>query len=225
MLLSREEILARVLYKDDHIIVLNKPPGIAVHPGKGKGPNLEPFFKDLCFELQKPPALAHRLDSPTSGCLVLGRHPQALKHLGKLFALGKIIKKYWALVNGRPVEDEGEINLPLAKQTEAKNQWWMKVDQNGQESKTLYKVLGISEEYTWVELTPLTGRTHQLRVHCAAMGWPIVGDQIYGPPSPLKKLMLHAVSISIPYKNSQEYIDVQAPPPNLALWRGVQATT
>src|SRR5271166_6597175 len=95
----------RVLYRDGLILVIDKPAGIAVHPGPGGGPNLESGFDALRFGLPRPPALAHRLDRDTSGCLVLGRHPKALRRLGVLFADGMVVKIYWAIVDGHPPND------------------------------------------------------------------------------------------------------------------------
>jgi tRNA pseudouridine32 synthase / 23S rRNA pseudouridine746 synthase len=92
----------RVLYRDGLVLVIDKPAGIAVHPGPGGGPDLESGFDQLRFGLRHPPALAHRLDRDTSGCLVLGRHPKALRRLGALFADGRVEKVYWAVVEGRP---------------------------------------------------------------------------------------------------------------------------
>src|SRR5262250_1180461 len=100
-------LLDRVLYRDGLILVIDKPAGIAVHQGPGGGPHLEHWFPLLRFGLPRPPALAHRLDRDTSGCLVLGRHPKALRRLGRLFAEGKVEKVYWAIVHGAPTEREG----------------------------------------------------------------------------------------------------------------------
>lgn len=195
------------------MLVLNKPGGVAVHPGRGKGENLQPFFEHLRFGLPQDPALAHRLDAATSGCLVLGRHRQALKRLGDLFAGGRITKTYWAIVEGRPPQDEGIIDLPLAKQSTHKANWWMKVDESGQSALTHYRVREVQGGRTWLELMPQTGRTHQLRVHCAAIGCPIVGDRIYGHGSAGEALKLHARSLEIPLYPKKEPVHVEADVP------------
>lgn len=205
-----------VLYRDGLMLVLNKPSGIAVHRGKGKAANMEDIFMQLTYGLPKPPALAHRLDKDTSGCLVLGRHPKALRRLGELFSSSRVKKTYWAIVEGRPSKDQGGIDLPLAPQSDTKHHWWMKVDEAGKEAKTLYRVIKSENQKSWLELTPLTGRTHQLRVHCAAIGCPIVGDKIYGREgrTELKaSLMLHAYSIEIPLYPKKDNIVVTAPAP------------
>lgn len=213
MPLSPEELLARLLYRDALILVLNKPAGIPVHKGSGGGENLEQHFEHLRFGLPRPPALAHRLDRDTSGCLVLGRNRHALATLGKLFAANKIEKTYWAIVEGHPGFSEGIIDLPLAKQSEHKARWRMKVaEQGGQPAITRYKLLGANNDVSWLELTPETGRTHQLRVHCAAIGCPIVGDKIYGNASS-QPLQLHARSIRVPLYPKKDPILAQAPAP------------
>src|SRR5277367_1261576 len=124
-------LTSRVLYRDGLVLVIDKPAGIAVHPGPGGGPNLESGFAALRFGLPHSPALAHRLDRDTSGCLVLGRHPKALRRLGKLFAEGNTEKVYWAVVEGKPNAGEGVIDLPLGR-LDANIGWWQKHDPKGQ---------------------------------------------------------------------------------------------
>jgi tRNA pseudouridine32 synthase/23S rRNA pseudouridine746 synthase len=209
--LTTEEINARLLYRDGLVLVLDKPAGIAVHRGPKGGENLEDFFHVLRFGLPRNPALAHRLDRDTSGCLVLGRHHKALEKLGLLFKQGKIGKTYWAIVEGAPAQDEGLIDLPLARLDESRG-WWMKVDPQGQPSQTQWRVLERSREHAFLGLTPLTGRTHQLRVHCAALGWPILGDKIYGHGGAMG-LQLHARKVTIPLYKNKESISVEAPAP------------
>jgi tRNA pseudouridine32 synthase/23S rRNA pseudouridine746 synthase len=218
---SPDFLLERLLYRDALMLVVNKPPGIPVHKGMGGGETLEHYFDALRFGLPQLPALAHRLDRETSGCLVLGRQKHALQTLGKLFSDNKINKTYWALVEGTPATDEGTINLPLAKQSESKKRWWMKVADNtgtdsGQTAITHYKILGKHDNISWLELTPETGRTHQLRVHCAASGYPILGDRIYGnnKEAPQGSLMLHARSIEVPLYAKKPPIMVVAPLPD-----------
>ncbi len=217
-------MVRRLLHRDGLMLVIDKPAGMAVHRGPKGGESLEDYFDALRFGLPRAPALAHRLDRDTSGCLVLGRHRKALALLGKLFKQGKVGKTYWAVVEGGPQENEGRIEMALSKRDETRG-WWMKPDPHGLPSVTTWKVLGRflspppcgegsgvgngielptdsstlmpppqpsptrgegarsargKRALTWLALEPLTGRTHQLRVHCAEMGWPIVGDAIYG---------------------------------------------
>jgi tRNA pseudouridine32 synthase/23S rRNA pseudouridine746 synthase len=216
--MTEEEIVARLLYRDGLMLVIDKPAGLAVHKGpsgSNPGPCLEDYFGALRFGLPRAPALAHRLDRDTSGCLVLGRHRKALAELGRLFKSGRIGKTYWALVEGGPMqEDEGRIDAPLGRK-DAGRGWWMKHDPQGQPAATNWKVLGRAAGLAWLALEPLTGRTHQLRVHCAEMGWPIVGDGIYGtaPRQGGPGLQLHARQIAVPIYKNQAAIEVRAPAP------------
>jgi tRNA pseudouridine32 synthase / 23S rRNA pseudouridine746 synthase len=213
--MTPEMIHSLLIYRDAMMLVLNKPSGIPVHAGSGKLKPLDHDFEHLQFGLPKPPALAHRLDKDTSGCLVLGRHAEALRRLGVLFANNKVEKTYWAIVHGTPQTPEGIINLPLVSQSQKKHLWWMKVDEKkGKPALTHYRVLASNNDFSWLELTPHTGRTHQLRVHCAAIGCPILGDKIYGPSDTFAKLCLHAYSVKIPLYPKKEAIFVTAPTPD-----------
>ena len=213
--MSPEELLARVLYRDGLMIVMDKPAGLPVHAGPRGGPNLEHYLDALRFGLPQPPHLAHRLDRDTSGCLVLGRHRKALARLGRMFASGQVEKTYWAVIEGSPPAEEGRIDLPLAKRSE-KRGWWMMADPSGQPAVTDYRVLGKADGLSWLELKPRTGRTHQLRVHCAALGMPIKGDSIYGAAdrSPdVPRLHLLARDVALPLYPKKPPIEVAAPPP------------
>jgi tRNA pseudouridine32 synthase/23S rRNA pseudouridine746 synthase len=210
-----DEILARVLHRDGLMLVIDKPAGIPVHKGPKGGPNLEASFDALRFGLPRPPVLAHRLDKDTSGCLVLGRHRKATASLGLLFKHGKISKTYWALVEGGPEADEGIIEMPLGRRN-AERGWWQKPDPEGQPAITKWRVMGRSSpQLTWLAMEPVTGRTHQLRVHSSATGWPIVGDNIYGngPRFGEPRLHLHARAIAIPLSRNKPPVQVMAPAP------------
>ena len=206
------QLLDRVLYRDGLVLVIDKPAGIAVHPGPGGGPNLEAGFGELRFGLPHPPALAHRLDRDTSGCLVLGRHRKALRRLGALFASGQVEKIYWAVVKGAPAAPEGRIESSLRKQTRGTG-WRMVIDPAGHTAITDYLVLGVGDGRAWLELRPRTGRTHQLRVHCTALGCPVVGDPAYGDPADRIPLQLYARSIVLPLYPGRGPIEVTAPVP------------
>jgi len=210
--LTTEEIQARVLHRDGLILVIDKPAGLAVHAGPSKAPNLEECFDDLRFGLPRPPALAHRLDADTSGVLVLGRHPKALSKLGRLFSGRDTEKTYWAVVDGAPPADEGVFDMPLLK-VNTKSGWSVKVSDKGQPSVTRYKVMGRGPGITWLELKPETGRTHQIRVHCAAAGCPVIADRLYGRAEPNKQLHLHSRGIVLPLSRTKPPIVVTASPP------------
>ena len=196
--LNADTVEDLILHRDGLILVINKPPHIPVHAGPKGGENMEQYFSHLQFGLPHPPALAHRLDRDTAGCLVLGRHKKALRKMGKLFQSGNVEKTYWAVVEGNVESDSGTIDLPMAKRSKDKRSWWMKTDPDGQEAITAYRVLGRGNNMSWLELAPKTGRTHQLRVHTQAIAHPIIGDSIYGngpKHSPVPTLHLLARSI------------------------------
>jgi tRNA pseudouridine32 synthase/23S rRNA pseudouridine746 synthase len=213
--MTPEEMLGRLLYRDGLMLVVDKPAGLPVHRGPKGGNALEDYFDALRFGLPRRPALAHRLDRDTTGCLVLGRHRKALALLGKLFKQGKIGKCYWAVVEKGPDNDEGRIDIPLAKRDDSRG-WWMKADEHGLPSASTWKVMGRGDGRTWLALEPLTGRTHQLRVHCAEMGWPIVGDTIYGnaPRDGEPQLHLHARTVTVPISKNKPPVTVDAPVPS-----------
>jgi len=218
--ISQAEIESRVLYRDGMILVIDKPTGIPVHAGFGGGPNLEMSFVHLQFGLPRPPSLGHRLDRDTSGCLVLGRHAKALREVGDLFASGKVRKTYWAIVDGRPREDEGRIKLAIDKIPNQGAGWKMQADPNGQPAVTDYRVCGSVETpdgvRSWVEFHPHTGRTHQIRVHAALLGCPVMCDRIYGrsgTPAAEGQLMLHARAVTLPLHPKRDPIRVRAPAP------------
>jgi len=210
------EIQARVLFQDSLAIIIDKPAGLPVHAGPGGGPNLEQYFDALRFGVSRPPGLAHRLDRDTSGCLVLGRHRKALAKLHKLFAEGRVEKVYWAVVEGRPVEPEGRIDLPLLKVTKGRG-WRMVGDPAGQAAITDYRLLGTGDRLSWIEFRPRTGRTHQIRVHASAIGCPLLGDPSYGREiPPVVPMQLHARSITLPlYHERPPIVAVAKPPPHM----------
>jgi tRNA pseudouridine32 synthase/23S rRNA pseudouridine746 synthase len=210
--MTPEEMVSRLLYRDALMLVIDKPAGLAVHRGPKGGASLEDHFDALRFGLPRPPSLAHRLDRDTSGCLALGRHRKALAELGRLFRSGAVGKTYWAVVEGGPAQDKGRIELALGRKDITRG-WWMKPDPNGQPAVTDWRAMGRGPNSTWLALEPLTGRTHQLRVHCAAMGWPIMGDAVYGTAARGAALQLHARELVVPLYRKRDPIRVTAPVP------------
>ncbi|MCP1215399.1 RluA family pseudouridine synthase [Acetobacter orientalis] len=188
-----------ILYQDQHVVILNKPAGIPVHTGPAGGVSVEACFAFLSRR-KDGPWLAHRLDTETSGCLAIALRKQPLIAMQQAFAAKTVHKTYWAVVQGGPDNAQGDITLPLRKHSTKAEGWSIKPDPKGEPARTTWRVLGHSKSknLTWLELTLHTGRTHQARVHCAAMGWPIMGDTLYGKAHP-QGLHLLARSLTLPF--------------------------
>lgn len=218
-------LVGRILHRDGLMLVIDKPAGLPVHakPGTRKGEggeSLEDYFDALRFGLPRAPALAHRLDRDTTGCLVLGRHPKALRKLHKLFFEGAVDKTYWAICRGAPEKLSGTIDAPLKKGTE-KAGWKMSIACEGEDGAmdavTTYRTLKTKDGVSFIEAKPKTGRTHQIRVHLASIGAPIIGDPLYGNLSAEDRklpIMLHARRVIIPISKNKEPVVVEAPPPD-----------
>jgi 23S rRNA pseudouridine955/2504/2580 synthase len=218
--LSEDEIAFAqnlVIYRDDAAIVLNKPPGLATQGGTKTDEHIDGLLDALWFEAEGRPKLVHRLDKDTSGALLIGRSAKAAGHFAKAFSSRTARKVYWALVVGVPDIKDGMIELPLAKQPGSGGEKMHVDEKAGLPARTRYRVIErAGNTATWVELQPFTGRTHQLRVHMAAIGHPIVGDGKYGgreaflTGSISRKMHLHARRIRIDHPDGRHQIDVRA---------------
>jgi 23S rRNA pseudouridine955/2504/2580 synthase len=214
-------IRSLVLYRDDHVIALDKPPGLAVQGGTGTHRHVDGMLEALRFGAPEAPRLVHRLDRDTSGVLLLARSRAAAAALGKAFRGRAAQKLYWAIVVGLPEPRSGRIDLPVAKLPGRAGEKMAVDEAAGQRAATLYSVMeSAARRLAWVALSPQTGRTHQLRVHCAAMGWPILGDGKYGGQGAFiagqglsRKLHLHARSIALPHPVTGAPLIVRAPLP------------
>jgi len=211
-----------VIFEDPHAFVLNKPPGLATQGGTKTTKHLDRLLDGIGDDRGRP-KLVHRLDKDTSGALLVARTPRAAAHFAKAFSGRAARKYYWALVIGVPSADEGEIDAPLAKQPGTGGEKMHISEEHGLPAKTRWRVLErAGNRAAWVELQPLTGRTHQLRAHMAAIGHPIVGDAKYGGADAYltggisRKLHLHARQLKIDALEGGK-IDVTAElPPHIA---------
>ncbi len=207
-----------VIHRDAGALVLNKLPGLATQGGTKTEQHVDGLLDALKFDGPVRPKLVHRLDKDTSGALLIARTPRAAAYFAKSFSNRSARKTYWALVVGVPDIQQGEIDLPLAKQPGSGGEK-MHVDEKGLVSKTRYRVIErAGNSAAWVELQPLTGRTHQLRVHMAAIGHPIVGDGKYGGKGAFltgaisRKLHLHSRRLRIDHPDGGA-IDISAEVP------------
>jgi len=231
------ELRARLLHCDDAVLVIDKPAGLAVQGGTGMTKHVDGCLDGLRFDAHEPPRLVHRLDKDTSGCLVLARTVAAAAHLTRMFRTGAVRKTYWAVTVGVPKPTAGRIDAPLAKQPGPAGERMTLTDDEdaGQRAVTLYRVLDqAGRRAAFLGLWPLTGRTHQLRVHLASIGTPILGDGKYGGAgarlagaegSVSRRLHLHARRLILPHPLGG-FLDVSAPlPADLAVtwdWFGFE---
>ncbi len=173
---------------------MNKPAGLPAHAGRAGGPSAEDWFGALSRR-RTGPWLAHRLDTDTAGCLAIALRRAALLEMQARFVAGQVEKIYWATVTGRPDVTSGRIENRIAKRSAAAG-WRMVVDPVGQDAVTEWRLLGSGGGMSWLELRPRTGRTHQIRVHCAQLGCPVAGDAVYGK-APGGRLQLLARSLDL----------------------------
>jgi 23S rRNA pseudouridine955/2504/2580 synthase len=211
---------ALVIHRDAQALVINKPPGLATQGGTKTHEHVDGLLDALMFERDDRPKLVHRLDKDTSGALLLARTSRSAAYFAKSFASRTARKVYWALVVGVPSVSDGMIDLPLAKQPGTGGEKMHVDEKEGAPSRTRYRIIERAGNRTaWVELQPHTGRTHQIRVHLAAIGHPIVGDGKYGGKDAFltgtisRKMHLHARRIRIDHPDGSP-LDVYADVPS-----------
>jgi RluA family pseudouridine synthase len=184
-----------VLFRDERFVVLDKPAGLPVHSGLRGGRSAEDWFP-LLSRRRDGPWLVHRLDADTSGCLLVALRHAALLAAQAEFAAGRARKTYWAIVRGAPSASHGTIDVPLARQN-TQSGWRMVADPAGKPAITDWQVLGQADDLTWLELSPRTGRTHQVRVHCALLGCPVLGDAVYGGSAGMLHLLARGLALDL----------------------------
>ena len=188
-----------ILYEDGEALVIDKPGGLPMDRPRAGGVSLENHLDDLRLGFQRRPVPVHRLDADTSGCLLLARNPKALKRFAAAFEARQVTKRYLGILAGIPADKEGTIELALSKISSAAEGWRMIPARKGKPALTEWRVVAESEGRALVEFRPVTGRTHQLRVHSASgIGIPLLGDPVYGDGKGAWRTMLHAVALEVP---------------------------
>ena len=208
----------RILFIDGEAIVIDKPAGLPVDPPKRGGDSVAARIDELKCGFKRPPAPMHRLDQDTSGCLLLARNAGARAALQRAFEARAVQKYYLAIIGREIAEESGEIDVALGKQSSAEAGWRMVADPRGQSAVTRWRRVAVRGDATLVEFRPVTGRTHQIRVHARlGFGCGIVGDRVYGTPG--GAMLLHASRLVVP-RTRHPAIDVTAPlPESFGDWR------
>lgn len=203
-----------ILYEDGEALVVDKPAGLPIDRPRKGGPALDDHLEALKLGFQRAPTPVHRLDQDTSGCLLLARNPKALKRFNKAFEDRLVEKEYVGLVAGTLGEDEGTIELSLSKISSAEKGWRMIAAKKGKPAITHWRKLGEKDGVTLVEFRPVTGRTHQIRIHAlAGLGHALVGDPVYGKRDPrAKRTMLHATKL-VMHRENKTPIEAVSPLP------------
>ncbi|ABC64481.1 RluA family pseudouridine synthase [Erythrobacter litoralis] len=202
-----------ILFEDGEALVIDKPAGLPIERPRRGGPSLEDHLDALKLGFQRAPVPVHRIDTDTSGCLLLARNPKALKRFAKAFEERRVGKRYLGIVDGVPQPEEGEIALALAKISSAEKGWRMIPAKKGKASLTRWRLLQKLERGALLEFEPETGRTHQIRVHVASgLGLPLLGDPVYGDASTGPRTMLHAAGLTVE-RDGKPSISATAPLP------------
>ncbi len=213
-----EAVPLAVLYEDRDILVVNKPAGLTVYPAPGHPRHtlmnavLAHCPEIAGIESSVRPGVVHRLDRDTSGAMVVAKNKAAQLHLASQFKGRRMLKRYLVLVQGSPRPEEGAIEAPIARHPRDRRR--MAVSEGGRPSRTLYRVLTRFPGYSLVEATPVTGRTHQIRVHFSHRRWPVVGDSVYGVKVDwLSRQFVHAWKLGLRLPGSGQYVELEAPLP------------
>jgi 23S rRNA pseudouridine1911/1915/1917 synthase len=216
-----EAMPLNILYEDDDLLVVDKPAGLTVHPAPGHPSHTLvnallshfPHLADIGDSLR--PGIVHRLDKDTSGVMLVAKNNLAQADLAEQFKTHSVAKAYLVLVKGKLTPENGIIEAPIGR--DPRNRKRMAVVAGGREARTEYRVIKYISDYTLLEVMPETGRTHQIRVHLLAIGFPVVGDKVYGVKSPhLSRQFMHACRLGFNLPSSGEYVEFKSElPPDL----------
>jgi len=213
--LTPEAIPLNVVYEDEDLLVVDKPPGLTVHPAPGHPDHTllnallshVPHLAQMGDSLR--PGIVHRLDKDTSGLMIVAKNRAAQMNLIEQFRTRSVVKVYLVLVKGRLTPEKGIIDAAIGR--DMRNRKRMAVVKAGMQARTQYQVIKYIDGYTLLEVMPETGRTHQIRVHLAAIGYPVVGDAVYGVKSPhLSRQFLHACRLGFRLPSSGEYVEFRS---------------
>ncbi len=216
--LMPEAIPLNILYEDDDLLVIDKPAGLTVHPAPGHSSHTLvnailshfPHLADIGDSLR--PGIVHRLDKDTSGVMLVAKNSVAQLNLISQFKAHSVVKAYLVLVKGHLTPENGIIEAPIGR--DPRNRKRMAVVAEGREARTEYRVVKYIGDYTLLEVRPETGRTHQIRVHLSAIGYPVVGDRVYGVKSSyLSRQFLHACRLGFKLPSTGEYVEFKSDPP------------
>jgi RluA family pseudouridine synthase len=218
----------KIIYEDDDLLACNKPSGLVVHPGTGH------LHRDTLIELAtgyllekgnlkegEEPALVHRLDRDTSGVILIAKNKRVVRQLNEVFRTRDVVKQYIAICHNRPPEHEGVIAVEMARTHEQRSGTKMRVEEGGQFTRSRYRVLAYNNKFSRIEVFLDTGKTHQIRVHMAHSGAPVIGDERYGSfdldkeilIKVQRRLYLHAHYITFPHPSKGKKITIEAPEP------------
>jgi 23S rRNA pseudouridine1911/1915/1917 synthase len=219
--LAPEAIPLKIVYEDSDLLVVDKPAGLAVHPAPGHPSHtllnaVLAYLPGLVEDADSlRPGIVHRLDKDTSGLILVAKNRVAQANLSDQFKSRSVSKSYLVLVKGRLTPESGIIEAAIGR--DPRNRQRMAVVSRGREARTDYRVLKYIGNHSLLEIKPETGRTHQIRVHLAAIGFPVVGDAAYGVPSPhLSRQFLHASKIGFHLPSNGQYVEFESPlPPDL----------
>jgi len=220
--LVAQKMPLNIIYEDEDLMIVDKPAGLSVHPGAGHPDGtlvnaILGYCPDISGGDVARPGIVHRLDKDTSGLIIVAKNPASHQHLADQFKNREVSKTYIALVKGRLSPEEGFIEAPIGRDRSHRKRMAISTQKSGRSALTGYRVIRYYDKHTLLEVKPETGRTHQIRVHLAAIGHPIVGDNTYGAGSPfLSRQFLHAARLVFRLPSSGMQVEFNSPlPPDL----------